>query len=292
MARRSSARWAALSNAPTPDLEVLIPSFERPTELAVTLAGLAAQEAPDFGVIISDQSRGRPSWEHPGVLAMVRTLRAQGHDVELLRHVPARGLAEHRQFLLDNSTASRVLYLDDDVWLEPGALERMASALETLKCGFVGMAPQGLSYLDEPRPEEVSSFQRWDGTVEPEQIRPGSPEFQRWPLHSAANLAHLSHDLGVADDAWLAYRIAWVGGCVLYNRAALVETGGFNFWQILPANHAGEDVLAQWKIMERFGGAGILPSGAVHLESPTTVPNRSVEAHQYVLNEEALLHPK
>ena len=29
--------------------------------------------------------------------------------------------------------------------------------------------------------------------------------------------------------------------------------------------------------MERFGGAGILPSGAVHLEAPTTMPDRTVD---------------
>jgi hypothetical protein len=34
--------------------------------------------------------------------------------------------------------------------------------------------------------------------------------------------------------------------------------------------------------MEAFGGAGILPSGAVHLESPTTVANRSVEALEII----------
>ena len=32
--------------------------------------------------------------------------------------------------------------------------------------------------------------------------------------------------------------------------------------------------------MERFGGAGILPSGAVHLEAPTTIPHREYEATQ------------
>jgi hypothetical protein len=65
---------------------------------------------------------------------------------------------------------------------------------------------------------------------------------------------------------------------VLYDRRALVEVGGFGFWRDLPAEHAGEDVLAEQRVMERFGGAGILPSGAVHLESPTTVPDRSVVA--------------
>jgi hypothetical protein len=37
--------------------------------------------------------------------------------------------------------------------------------------------------------------------------------------------------------------------------------------------------------MERYGAAGILPSGAVHLESPTTVTDRRVEAYDVVLAE-------
>jgi hypothetical protein len=30
--------------------------------------------------------------------------------------------------------------------------------------------------------------------------------------------------------------------------------------------------------MERFGGAGLFPSGAYHLELPTTFPNRTHDA--------------
>ena len=37
--------------------------------------------------------------------------------------------------------------------------------------------------------------------------------------------------------------------------------------------------------MARYGGAGILPSGAYHLESPTTVTERDVEAWEVVLAE-------
>jgi hypothetical protein len=37
--------------------------------------------------------------------------------------------------------------------------------------------------------------------------------------------------------------------------------------------------------MEMAGGAGILPTGAVHLESPTTVTDRRVEARDIVLAE-------
>jgi hypothetical protein len=281
VSRRSSERWGRAASAAEPvSVDVLVPTCNRPAELAVTLAGLAAQSNPGFRVIVSDQSAELPDWQHPAAAAIARVLQAQGRPVLLLRHVPRRGLAEHRQFLLDQSDADKCMFLDDDVWLEPGALDRLSEALDKLQCGFVGMAPQGLSYLDDRRPEETGVFEPWDGPVVPEVIRQDTPGFKRWPLHSAANLSHLSADLGLKPDEWMPYRVAWLGGCTLYRREALNEAGGFRFWPRLPPEHAGEDVLAQWQVMEKFGGAGILPSGAVHLESPTTVTDRRVEAYE------------
>ncbi|MGX1162863.1 glycosyl transferase family 2 [Arthrobacter sp. SLBN-100] len=288
MSRRSSEQWARRGEVPEQAaVDVLVPTCNRPAELAVTLAGLAGQADPSFHVVISDQSTDAPGWEHPAAAAMVRVLEAQGRPVTLLRHLPRRGLAEHRQFLLDQASAEKCLFLDDDVWLEPGALERLNGALDELDCGFVGMAPQGLSYLDDRRPEQTAGFEAWDGPVTAERIRPGTPGFERWPLHNAANLSHLSADLSLGPGEWLPYRVAWLGGCVLYRRKALNDAGGFTFWPSLPVEHAGEDVVAQWQVMERYGAAGILPSGAVHLESPTTVTDRRVEAHDVVLSESA-----
>jgi GT2 family glycosyltransferase len=288
VSRRSSEQWARRGGVPEPvAVDVLVPTCNRPAELAVTLAGLAGQADPSFHVVVSDQSTDAPGWEHPAAAAMVRVLEAQGRPVTLLRHLPRRGLAEHRQFLLDQASAEKCLFLDDDVWLEPGALERLNVALEALDCGFVGMAPQGLSYLDDRRPEQTAGFEAWDGPVTPERIRPGTPGFERWPLHNAANLSHVSADLALEPGEWLPYRVAWLGGCVLYRREALTDAGGFTFWPSLPVEHAGEDVVAQWQVMERYGAAGILPSGAVHLESPTTVTDRRVEAYDVVLSESA-----
>ena len=288
MSRRSSEEWARPAGLPGHVVvDVLVPTCNRPAELAVTLAGLAGQADPAFAVVISDQSAGDPGWEHPAVAAMVRVLEAQGRPVTLLRHLPRRGLAEHRQFLLEQSTADQCLFLDDDVWLEPGALERLSAALDQLACGFVGMAPQGLSYLNDRRPEQTATFEAWEGRVSAERIRPGAPGFDRWPLHNAANLSHLSAELSLQPGEWVPYRVAWLGGCVLYRREALNDAGGFTFWTDLPVDHSGEDVLAQWQVMERAGGAGILPSGAVHLESPTTVTSRRVEAYEVVLNRES-----
>jgi GT2 family glycosyltransferase len=262
-----------------PDIDIVIPTRNRPVELATTLSGLAAQTYQRFHVFVSDQSDGEPSYATPPAQSMARVLRLRGNAVTFTRHLPRRGLAEHRAFLLDQATAPYVLFLDDDVWLEPGALARLRDAIGVLGCGFVGAAVQGLSYVDDIRPHQLAPYEEWDGQVVPETVTKDSP--RGW-LHSAANPYHLELKLGLQPGEWRAYKVAWVGGCVLYDRQALVDCGGFDFWSQLPVEHAGEDVGAQWRVMARYGGAGIVPTGAVHLESPTTVPNREVEVTEVV----------
>jgi GT2 family glycosyltransferase len=284
--RRTAAHWGREAPSPEPAIDVLIGTVGRTAELAVTLAGLAAQDDPPFRVTVSDQSDAHPAASDPAVQAMFRVLEVQGRHPRLIRHRPRRGIAEHRDFLLHEASADAVLFLDDDVWLEPGALQRLHDALSTLGCGFVGMAPQGLSHLGDRRPHEHSPFERWDGPVRPERIRRGEPGFERWTLHNAANLVHVAAGQEEPAEGWVPYRIAWVGACVLYRREALVDCGGFGFWQDLPPAHAGEDVVAQWRVMERYGAAGLLPSGAVHLEAPTTIPNREVDAPDVVFARE------
>ena len=280
--RRGAAHWAVPAEPPAAEVDVLIPTAGRSAELAVTLAGLAAQDDPPFRVVLSDQSNAGAETA-PAVRSMFRVLRAQGRPVEVHRHMPRRGMAEQRQFLLDRASAGRNLFLHDGARLAPGSLRRLDEALSELDCGFVGYAVQGLSYLGDPRPEETSVFEPWEGgEVRPERVRPGEPAFGRWRLHNAANPAHLAAQRRLDDDAHLPYRIAWIGGCGLFDRDSLVEAGGFDFWRRLPTAHAGEDRAAQWRVMERFGGAGILPSGAVHLEAPTTVEDRRVEASDLV----------
>ena len=285
VSRRPSGAWGAPVERGPVDVDVLIPTVGRVAELAVTLAGLAAQDAPRFAVIIGDQSADDPVASHPSIRSMLHVLEAEGREVAVTRRAERRGLAEQRQFLLDQATAPYVLFLDDDVWLEPGALERMHSAIVELGCGFVGEAVQGLSYLGDDRPWERETFELWDGPVLPERVRPGTAAFERWRLHNAANLVHIAAALGLAPNEWRAYHVAWIGGCTMYDRAALIDAGGFDFWSRLPSTHAGEDVAAQWRVMERYGGAGIVPSGAVHLEPTTTVPDRRVNATEVVFDD-------
>jgi GT2 family glycosyltransferase len=256
-------------------VDVLVPTRNRPVELATTLAGLAAQDLPPDRVTVSDQSDDVPSYDTAPARAMARELGRRGTAVEFLRHLPRRGMSEHRDFLLRSSDAEHVLFLDDDVWLEPGTLRRLHVAISDLRCGFVGSAMQGLSYVDDFRPGELEPYEEWHGAVQPETVAEDSP---RWTLHNAANLVHLARRLDLGPGEWRAYKVAWIAGCVLFDREKLVACGGFDFWRELPVEHAGEDVAAQRRVMERYGGAGVLPSGAVHLESETTVPNREVQA--------------
>jgi GT2 family glycosyltransferase len=273
-------------------LDVLIPTRNRPAELAVTLSGLAAQEGvPGFGVVVSDQSDGAAAYRHPAAATMVRALRHRGHPVLLTRRLPRRGLAEHRAYLLAASAARYVLCLDDDVWLEPGTLRRLVTAIEELGCGFVGNAVHGLSYADDVRPETHRHYEEWTGRPTPERIRPGTPEWDRASIHPAANLLHVTRKLDLPPGAWRAYKVSWIGGCVLYDRAKLVDSGGFDFWRRVQEKHQGEDVAAQLAVLARHGGAGVLPSGAYHLESPTTVTDRDVEAWEVVLAEEDAAQP-
>lgn len=256
-------------------VDVLIPTFQRPAALAVTLTGLASQDWRDFRVVISDQSDGFSASSSEEVQALVRILESRGRPVELHHHLPRRGLAEQRSFLLGQANAPRVLFLDDDVYLEPATLRRLVRALDEQRCGFVGSAVIGLSFLDDERPHQ-QAVEFWDTRVEPESIAPDDDAWVRHRLHNAANIYHLQRRLQPDGDRL--YKVAWVGGCVLYDTRCLREAGGFDFWRSLPQEHAGEDVLAQIRVMERFGGCGLLPSGAYHLELPTTVPNREVDA--------------
>jgi len=271
----------------TAAVDVLLPTCDRPAELALTLSGLAAQTpsggaGPGVSVVVSDQSAGDAPWSTPAVAAAVRILEHRGTPVRLVRHLPRRGIAEHRAALLEHASAPSVLLLDDDVWLEPGTLPRLRAALAGLGCGFVGAAMQGLSYAADVRPSEQEPYEEWGGPVVPETVVPGSVEWERWRLHNAANLLHITERLALAPGEWRAYKVAWIAGCVLYDRGALLACGGFDFWRQVPEDSAGEDVTAQLRVMARYGGAGIVPSGAVHLEAPTTLPYRSVDAWQLV----------
>jgi hypothetical protein len=141
------------------------------------------------------------------------------------------------------------------------------------------MAPIGLSHADDVRPHE-QAIEFWDGPVEPEEFVFDTVPWMRHKVHNAANPLHLGSRY--ASQETRLYKVAWIGACVLYDRAMLVDAGGFSWWNELPDEHCGEDVLAELLVMRRFGGCGILPSGAYHLELPTTVQDRRFNTNDLI----------
>lgn len=258
------------------ELDVLVPTCERPVSLAVTLTGLCFQTYHPFHLIISDQSEKDIS-ALPEIKAVIRVLVSRGNTVSFYRHLPKRGIAEQREFLLGLSRARFCLFLDDDLLLEQDVLSRLLKVIVEEGCGFAGSAPIGLSYIKDERPSE-QAIEFWNGRVMPEKVLPGSIKWQRHQLHNAANILHVQKRMKLSSSDSKRYKVAWIGGCVLYDRKKLQNEGGFAFWKELPRQHCGEDVLAQLRLMACYGGCGVIPSGVYHLELPTTVKDRRVNA--------------
>jgi hypothetical protein len=268
-------------------VDILLPTCNRLTSLIMTLSGVAGQELSRFHLIVADQSDA-PAAEDPVAQALLRVIEAKGGTLEWHERKPSRGIAEQRDFLLTRSKAQAVLYLDDDVWMEPWVLGALVVTLRQEGCGFVGAFPAGLTYRDDVRPDQ-QKIEFWEGPVQPEIVEPGSRQWERWHLHRAANLFHASQKSGgngarasyVRTPYVRTYKVAWIASCVLYDREKLLEVGGFSFWPRLPRYHSGEEVLVQNLLMRRWGGCAILPSGTYYSQVSSTVlnPEGTVDGH-------------
>lgn len=263
-------------------VSVLIPTYERAEALAMTLSGVASQSVTDLQVVVSSQG-GHKAESSPVARALERVIQARGGSVEW-HHREPRGIAEQRHFLLGRAEAEAVLFVDDDIFMEPFVIENLLSVLETDGCGFVGAFPAGLTFMDDTRPEQ-QKIELWEDPVQPETIEKDGPGWERWHLHRAANLYHIARKLALPPGKFLRYKVAWVGSCVLYSREKLLAVGGFSFRDRLPRYHKAEDVLVQNLLMRRFGGCGVVPSGAYHAEVETTTfsPEGTVDADAFDL---------
>lgn len=259
------------------EITILIPTYNRVKALAVTLTSLLYQSEQPFDICIADQSPNDELYKDHTVQTIIRALRLHGCETRILKNLPPKGMAQQRQFLLDQSGSPYSLFLDDDLILESYVIKNMKRMLQEQDCGFVGSAVIGLSYLDDRRPHQ-QKIEFWEEQVQTECIAPKTAAWERYVLHNAANIFHVQQKYNLHPEYPVPYKVAWIGGCVLYNTHRLLQAGGFTFWEQLPANHCGEDVLAQLRVMKQFGGCGILPSGVYHQELQTTIADRTVNA--------------
>lgn len=263
------------------EISVLIPTYNRMQALSVTLMSLYYQKEENFDVIISNQSETVLPQENEGIQTLIRLLAKKDVSVKILQNLPRKGMAQQRDFLLQQSHSRLSIFLDDDVILEPSVLQNMKMIIDREQCGFVGSALIGLSYQKDVR-ENEQQIEFWRQGVRPETVVPGSHEWQRHKLHNAANIDHVAKKFHLTASNPDIYKVAWIGGCVMYDTQKLIDSGGFDFWKNLPESHCGEDVLAQLRVMKLYGGCGIVPSGVYHQELATTIPDRTVNAPEWL----------
>lgn len=154
-------------------VDVLVPTYNRLTSLIMTLSGLASQTRCDMRVVVADQSE-KPIEDAQVILTLRRIIEARGGSVAWFTRPQVHGIAEQRDFLLKQAEADAVLYLDDDVFMEPWVLDSLLLVLDEQQCGFVGAFPAGLSHIEDRRPRQ-QYIEFWDGPVQPEVVEPGSP---------------------------------------------------------------------------------------------------------------------
>src|SRR5512141_317767 len=103
-------------------IDVLLPTCNRLASLVMTLGGVAAQSENALRVIVADQS-AEAVYESPVVRTLFRVIEARGGSVDYHHRPQVHGIAEQRQFVLERALAADVLYLDDDVLMEPWVVQ-------------------------------------------------------------------------------------------------------------------------------------------------------------------------
>ena len=152
-------------------LAVLLPTCDRLHSLIFTLSGLAGQTLSRFHLIVADQGRkpaGKIPWSGaPRILRPGERL-SSGNAGDRSTASPSSG-----DFLLTATSADMVLFLDDDVFMEPWVLERLVDTLMQRTVRFCRRLSLGAVLSHDVRPEQ-QHIEYWEGPVRPEAIGPGN----------------------------------------------------------------------------------------------------------------------
>lgn len=115
-----------------PSISVIIPTYEREEPLRDTLADLIAQEYPNFEILVVDQTKTH----QPETQLYLQSLSDAG-KIHWFR-LEFASLPGARNYALERSRGEIILFIDDDVRLEPNYLENHArNYLEKPEVGAV-----------------------------------------------------------------------------------------------------------------------------------------------------------
>lgn len=253
-----------------PIVDVLIPTTGPPASLAATLSSLANQRYPSFRVMAARPPKDEAA--EPELAGLVGVLETSGHAVRFVDAQAKPRDGGRVQALLDRAAAEYVLVVDDGVFLEADLLGRLVGGLRASGGALLGSSVIDLRFRDEHRPDE-EAIEFWDGPVRPEEIGVDSRAWARRKVHRGANLQHLRERLPRTRDRL--YHVADIGGCVLYDMAMLRSVGGFRprgDHGRHPSTPLSTTSATQLRLLDRYGGAGLFPSGAYRLTPISTEP--------------------
>ncbi|EKE43382.1 hypothetical protein OCGS_2514 [Oceaniovalibus guishaninsula JLT2003] len=143
----------------TPAVSVVLPAFNVAPLVGATVASLAAQDWPAIELIAVDD--GSADGTADVLAAALDAFRGPGRGARLIRQANG-GLGAARNVGLRHATADRVLFLDGDDLLDPGALSTLMRALDAApqadivfpRCRHIdeGGVPLGIVSPAPPRP--------------------------------------------------------------------------------------------------------------------------------------------
>lgn len=228
------------------ELDVVIPTRDRPELLAACLKALARQSFPQFGVIVVDDAGATPAE------ALVPEALRDALGVRFVRNQVCAGPGPSRNRGVAASQAQFIVFLDDDCIAAPELIARHRNALTSAAGPVVSLGP-----IIAPPGQRLSVWNHWDADrLEREyqrlssgQSRPGWQHLftGNVGLRRADFLAVGGFDESFArqEDIELGSRLAGHGGRFVFDRAALVwhdSSRSLRGWMNIAAASAQFDV--------------------------------------------------
>lgn len=207
-------------------LSVVIPTFGRRQELLDTVADLMRQTRLPDEIVVSDQNQP-PLPEVDAGLASFPLVKHVRNDVP--------GISANYNRCLREATGDIVLYLDDDVKLDPRLLEvhLAAYAADPSLGGVAGRVEQPSGDLDPARIREVGKYHRWSGrsvanfnatrATEVDIAPGGNMSFPRHILLQAGGLDRGFDGNGYYLETDLALRVRKLGYKIVFEPAATLK---------------------------------------------------------------------
>ncbi len=245
-------------------VSVVIATYGRETVLCDTLRQVLAEDYPDFEVIVVDQTEKHES-------ATERYLSEVGERIRYIRlSEPTLTAAENVG--IREAAGEVVLFLDDDVRIEPGLIAaHAANYADDRWAGVAGL----ITHDDQPptrRLPRICTFSKagwfffnhnYNRRVEVRAARGANMSFRRDALLEVGGI-----DEGLTENAihWeidLCSRIIAVGGRIVHDPAARVHhlrfvRGGARMGRVLPGSFFVNSVRVLWRHVPKHERAVLL----------------------------------